>query len=377
MYNASDDWDKDSAERKFDQLAGQPVNFVWYSDYGFDGTLKITSASGDDVPYEYVTDDKDFGTCWLCIMPAEPITIETVGTEKTTFAGRAFVGNYKGFPISVGTNGVLQSAEPTFSLNLAANSSFHATVSGEKTFGGCYTFNDATNRFSYDDAYSADVWGRRTYGVSGKWFEGGVVKMKPTTGSEMTFLVDLTTMKYSTSAAAEWDGAENFAAPVNGTYDSNTMSMGMFALQFNHNYAGKEAKGSMKVQVTLTSDMYETKEIISGTASYTYDATAKQITVSGVLAGTADGRSTERVSIVFNVNADSKPTLTLTVSTDGTEMSFNGWDSNIAAPLYVYDAGGRSVLHCEAWRGETVSISALAKGVYVVKAGEHTAKFRK
>ena len=154
MYNASDDWDKDPAERKFDQLAGQPVKFVWYSDYGFDGTLKITSASGDDVPYEYVTDDEDFGTCWLCIMPAEPITIETVGTEKTTFAGRAFVGYYKGFPILVGDNGVLQSAEPT--LNLAANSSFHATVSGEKTFGGCYTFNDATNRFSYDDADSFD-----------------------------------------------------------------------------------------------------------------------------------------------------------------------------------------------------------------------------
>ena len=125
----------------------------------------------------------------------------------------------------------------------------------------------------------------------------------------MTFLVDLTTMKYSTSAAAEWDGAENFAAPVNGTYDSNTMSMGMFALQFNHNYAGKEAKGSVKVQVTLTSDMYETKEIIASTASYTYDATAKQITVSGVLAGTADGRSTERVSIVFDVN-DAKTQLT-------------------------------------------------------------------
>ena len=60
-------------------------------------------------------------------------------------------------------------------------------------------------------------------------------------------------------------------------------------------------------EVTLTSDMYETKKIIYGTASYTYDATAKQITVSGVLAGTADGRSTERVSIVFNVNADKSP----------------------------------------------------------------------
>lgn len=76
-----------------------------------------------------------------------------------------------------------------------------------------------------------------------------------------------------------------------------------------------------------------------------------------------------------DATTDSKPTLT--VSADGTDMSVNGWDSNIAAPLYVYDAGGRSVLHREAWRGETVSISALAKGVYVVKAGEHTAKFRK
>lgn len=76
-----------------------------------------------------------------------------------------------------------------------------------------------------------------------------------------------------------------------------------------------------------------------------------------------------------DATTDSKPTLT--VSADGAEMSFNGWDSNLAAPLYVYDAGGRSVLHREAWRGETVSIASLAKGVYVVKAGVHTAKFRK
>ena len=133
------------------------------------------------------------------------------------------------------------------------------------------------------DALVLDGFGNATYGaVKGTYtYENGVVKMKPTTGSEMTFLVDLTTMKYSTSAAAEWDGAENFATPVYGTYDSNTMSMGMF----------------------------ETKEIIASTASYTYDATAKQITVSGVLAGTADGRSSERISIMFDVN-DAKTQLT-------------------------------------------------------------------
>ena len=65
----------------------------------------------------------------------------------------------------------------------------------------------------------------------------------------------------------------------------------------------------MKVQVTLISDMYETKEIIASTASYTYDTTANQITVSGVLAGTADGRNSERISIVFDVN-DAKTQLT-------------------------------------------------------------------
>lgn len=78
-----------------------------------------------------------------------------------------------------------------------------------------------------------------------------------------------------------------------------------------------------------------------------------------------------------DATADSEPSLTLTVSKDGTEMYVGGWDSNHVAQLYVYDASGRSVIHSERWHGEKVDISTLPQGVYVLKAGTHTAKFRK
>ena len=451
MYNSSDDWDKTPEERKFDNYPGKLVKFIWYADYGYEGKLKITTASGVDVPFEYVTDDEEFGTCWLCAMPEEPITIETIGTEKTTYASRSFVGDYRGYPIPNG-NGLLTSSDPTFSLQLSANTSFHATVSGEKTFAGCYIFNDDRNTFTYDEDYSADVYGKKTYGVSGTWFEDGdalvivndlnddrpdnnryyfvstsdftyilassdayasrnliekrgndttswyyydkldgaiepvdvtftqgssigdaeealvsdktgtplfryshrssdsypvftmkgkeagtytpesgtdgnlvldgfgsatygnlsgtytvannVLTLTTTTGVELTFVLNTTTHTYSRAVSEEWDGPESFASAITGNYDSNTASMGMFAITLNHDYAGNVEKGTAKVQVTLTSDWYESKDIIANTASYTYDASAHQLTISGLLVGTADGRGSERINITFDVSAD-------------------------------------------------------------------------
>lgn len=472
MYNSSDDWEKDPEERKFDNYPGKLVKFMWYADYGYVGELKITTASGENVPYEYVTDDEEFGTCWLCAMPEEPITIETIGTEKTTYASRAFVGNYKGYPITVGSNGLTALSDPSFSLELSANTSFHATVSGEKTFGGCYIFNDERNTFAYDDDYSADVYGKKTYGVTGTWFESGdalvivnnltddrpdnnryyivstsdfscvmassdvyasrnLIEMQGSTekkwyyynkldgtiepvdvaftvgssisnaeealvsdktgtplfryshrspdsfpvftmkgkeagtytaesgvgdnlvvdgfggatygkttgtytvangvltftapsGVETTFLLNTTSHTYSIAMSEEWDGPENFATAITGTYDTNTSSMGMFALTLNHDYAGNVEKGTVKVQVTLTSDWYETKEIIANTASFTYDATLKQLTISGLLVGTADGRSSERINIVFDVNDDKTQ---LTCNEDKLLRALSGGDT--------------------------------------------------
>lgn len=472
MYNSSDDWEKEPEERKFDNYPGKLVKFMWYADYGYVGELRITTASGENVPYEYVTDDEEFGTCWLCAMPEEPITIETIGTEKTTYASRAFVGNYKGYPITVGSNGLTALSDPSFSLELSGNTSFHATVSGEKTFGGCYIFNDERNTFAYDDDYSADVYGKKTYGVTGTWFESGdalvivnnltddrpdnnryyivstsdfscvmassdvyasrnLIEMQGSTekkwyyynkldgtiepvdvaftagssisnaeealvsdktgtplfryshrspdsfpvftmkgkeagtytaesgvgdnlvvdgfggatygkttgtytvangvltftapsGVETTFLLNTTSHTYSIAMSEEWDGPESFATAITGTYDTNTSSMGMFALTLNHDYAGNVEKGTVKVQVTLTSDWYETKEIIANTASFTYDATLKQLTISGLLVGTADGRSSERINIVFDVNDDKTQ---LTCNEDKLLRALSGGDT--------------------------------------------------
>ena len=472
MYNSSDDWDKEPEEQKFDNYPGKLVKFMWYADYGFVGSLKITTASGENVPYEYVTDDEEFGTCWLCAMPEEPITIETIGTEKTTYASRAFVGDYKGYPITVSGNGLTALSDPTFSLQLSGNTSFHATVSGEKTFGGCYIFNDDRNTFSYDDDYSADVYGKKTYGVAGTWFEdgdalvivndlnddrpdnnryyfvstsnfsyimassdayasrnliekqgsdgnkwyyynkidgtiepvnvtftqgssisnaeealvsdkegtplfrythrssdsfpvftmkgkeagtytpesgtgdylvvdgfggatygnvtgtytiaNGVLTFTSPSGVETTFLINTTSHTYSVAVSEEWDGPENFAAAITGTYDSNSSSMGMFALTLNHDYAGNVEKGTVKVQVTLTSDWYESKDIIANTASFTYDASTNQITLSGLLVGTANGRGSERINITFDVSADKQ---TLTCNEDKVLRALSGGDT--------------------------------------------------
>ena len=169
MYNSSDDWDKDPADRKFDTPAGQLVKFMWWADYGYDGNLKITTQSGDEVEYEYVTDDEEFGTCWECLMPEDPIVIETSATEKTDYKGKAFVGDYHGYQIRVGENGVATESVAPFDLKLNYNTSFYGGSTGEKTFGGCYSFNEDANTFNYLDEYSADAYGKK------KWRERQMV----------------------------------------------------------------------------------------------------------------------------------------------------------------------------------------------------------
>ena len=476
MLNSSDEWDKPDDERKYDNFMGKPVKFYWYPDLGFDGELKITTKSGMDVEFEFVTDDEDFGKCWKCIMPDEPITIQTSATEKTDYVGKAFTGKYKGYPLAIGTNNSAESSTPSFNLELNANTSFKAAKEGEKEFAGCYSFDEENNSFKYIEEFSADYWGKKSYGVRGKWFEGGdawiavndlnddkpdneryffvstsdfnfavaandefssrnlievkhadktlyyyyskidnsieavtlnftkgnsisgeadalvynadgtplfrytrenstsapsfvmkgseagtytaedgkgesltldgfnnatygeesgsytiedgVVTFTNTTGDKTTFVIDKTNKTYTTSAASVWDGGEKFAAMVQGNYDTNTFSMGMLAIQLNHEYSGEEKEGAVKVQMTLMTDMYETKEVISNTASYTYDATANQLNISGLLVGTANGRGTERINITFDVNADKTQ---LTCNQDVVLRAVSGGDTRYAS----------------------------------------------
>lgn len=459
MLNSSDDWEKDSADRVFNNYAGEAVKFLWNAHLGYDGTLKVYTASGTEVSCEYVTDDEDFGECWKCFMPNERLIIETVATEKTDFLGQPFVGDYKGYAVAVGAQGVVSGTTPEFALSLNSNTSFLAksTDANAFNFDGCYTYDESKNTFAYISDYSSDAYGEKDYGVSGTWFTDNdalvsvsdlqddkpdnmkyyfvsksdftsaiaasdtygsrfLIEMHATEGTryyyfskinnsveqvtvnftsgssvadassamvydmsgtplfrytratttsqpvftlkgaeagtyakqdgtssdaaltldgfgnatygstsgtytidksivtytqtgssnKQTFIIDQSAMTYTMSASSTWDGSENYAAVVTGCYDDNSASSGMFALTFNHDYAGNEKEGSVKVQVTLTDSYYDTKSIIASTASYTYDAAAQTITVTGILVGTADGRSTERTSVVFNVSSDKK-----------------------------------------------------------------------
>ena len=67
--------------------------------------------------------------------------------------------------------------------------------------------------------------------------------------------------------------------------------------------------------------------------------------------------------------------LTLTVSPDGSRLTVGGWNDSAPADLCVYDASGAAVLHEGQWAGETIDVSALPCGVYLMRLGGHTVKF--
>lgn len=89
--------------------------------------------------------------------------------------------------------------------------------------------------------------------------------------------------------------------------------------------------------------------------------------------------------IVFSAvaTAITKPTaltqerLTLTISADGSWLRVNGWNTDQTATLQLYATSGATVAQQAQWNGESVDISALPHGVYILKIGSHTAKFRK
>lgn len=472
MLNSSDDWDKAPEEQKFTNVMEKLVKFQWAVDLGYDGTLKITTKSGQDVEYFYVDDDLDFGTCWECVMPDEDIIIETTATEKTDYVGRAFVGQYKGYAITVADGGVSVSSVPSFTMSLKANTSFTAVSTDENAydFDGCYTFDESASTFKYDADKAADMWGKKDNGLGGTWFTGGdawiyvldlnedkpentryyiasttdfssaiaagdtygsrfllelqrssgktyyyfdkltgtiepvtlsfasgssiaeassalvydasgqplfrygrtsatafptftmkgseagsytpatgsgstltldgfggatygtqsgtytissgvVTFVNTATGATQTFVIDTTAKTYTTSSSSTWDGAESFAAAVTGVYDDNSASSGMVAITLNHDYAGNEAEGKAKVQATLTNSYYQSATIIASTATYVYDASASTITFSGILVGTANGNSTERISVTFDVAADKQ---SMTCNEDKTLRAASG-----------------------------------------------------
>lgn len=69
--------------------------------------------------------------------------------------------------------------------------------------------------------------------------------------------------------------------------------------------------------------------------------------------------------------------LTFSVASDGSSLTVNGWDSSATASLQLYSVAGTSVMDLAHWSGQTIDLSSLPHGIYVLKVGQLTAKFKK
>ncbi len=72
-----------------------------------------------------------------------------------------------------------------------------------------------------------------------------------------------------------------------------------------------------------------------------------------------------------------KSKFTLTLLDAGRQLRVNGWSEGRVTPFTVYGMSGGKVVQIGGWSGESVDISALPHGVYIVKVGNEVAKFQK
>ncbi|WP_290540320.1 hypothetical protein [Alistipes sp.] len=174
MLNCCDDWE--AVPPVFSECMYGAVKFMWSADLGYDGQLKITGqTTGADIEYMYRTDDPDMGKCWFCVMPDEPILIETSAVEKTDYVGKQFVGAYKGFQLTASESQVIRGSSSEFTMELKSNTSYFvkSTDANHFDFDGCYRFDDAKNFFEYLIEFSDNGYGEKDFGASGNWFANG------------------------------------------------------------------------------------------------------------------------------------------------------------------------------------------------------------
>ena len=138
-----------TAEEFCSQKVDGLVHFLYKWDLGYSASCTVTGLSTGkdytgDVFWSLAADNHLYQDCWAFYMPDEPVLIKTASTEKTTYEGAQFVGNYNGYWITLGTNKIYSSSQPTMSLELCKNTAYFVTSTDENAYGfaGLYSVND-------------------------------------------------------------------------------------------------------------------------------------------------------------------------------------------------------------------------------------------
>ena len=138
-----------TAEEFCSQKVDGIVHFLYKCDLGYDVTCTVTGLkSGTDytgeVFWSLAAENHLYQDCWAFYMPNEPVLIKAVSTERSTYEGAQFVGNYKGYWITLGDNNIYSSAQSTMDLELRKTSAYFVTSTDVNAydFAGIYSVND-------------------------------------------------------------------------------------------------------------------------------------------------------------------------------------------------------------------------------------------
>lgn len=233
---------------------------------------------------------------------------QTRGVQSVTL--RFSQGSTIGEPcraMAINANG-----EVLFSYTLAATGST-PEFRQAGTEAGTYSLAGGS---AADRQLTLDGFGQATYGtLSGTYtISNNIVAFAGADGCKTNLKIDTEAHTYTVVASATWDGPKSFVGMTNAArYDDNTATMGTVSITLDSNFAGKEAPGKAKVQVIIVDNYYQNQETNGSTCTYTYDDQQHTLLLSGLLVGTADGKSSERIDLLLNVSADKR---TLTCPTD-------------------------------------------------------------
>ena len=140
-----------TADEFCSQKEGFPVHFIYKWDLGFDVICTITGKESGkdytgDIFWSLAADNHLYQDCWAFLMPGEPVVIKAVSTERNTYEGADFVGEYKGYWVTLGENNIYSSSEPSLKMELCKNEAYFvsSTDTHAYDFSGLYTVNNST-----------------------------------------------------------------------------------------------------------------------------------------------------------------------------------------------------------------------------------------
>ena len=155
------------------QKEGFPVHFIYKCDLGYDVACTVTGKeSGKDytgeIFWSLAADNHLYQDCWAFYMPDEPVVIKTVSTERNTYEGADFVGEYKGYWVTLGENSIYSSSDPSLNMELCSNEAYFVSSTDKNAyeFAGIYTVNNGTLAGNRDES-------RGDYALRGQLLENG------------------------------------------------------------------------------------------------------------------------------------------------------------------------------------------------------------